>query len=133
MPKKQSRKRTNRRKLTSTPQDSSVVYRVWKIDARLKEAITESRRAREQTLREFVSEAVAIELPDLVLRLSELGVAVEDITSIAPVRYPMTESALKTLRYAAQASGLDQSQLVVACLRLATRRKRRRSGPSPSS
>ena len=133
MPKKQCRKRANRRKLTPTNQDSSVVYRVWKIDARLKEAITESRQAQELTLRDFVSEAVASELPDLVLRLSELGVAVEDITSIAPVRYPMTESTLKALRYASQASGLDQSQLVVACLRLATRRKRRRSGPSPSS
>ena len=133
MPKKSVRQLKNRSTVTPTNQDSSVVYRVWKIDAGLKEAITEARRAREQTLREFVSEAVASELPDLVLRLSELGIAVEDATSIAPVRYPITESALKALRYAAQASGLDQSQLVVACLRLATRRKRRRSGASPSS
>jgi len=133
MPKKKSRKPTKQHILTAEGQDSAVVYRVWKLDAALKEAITESRRDREQTLRDFVSGAVASELPDLVLRLSELGVAVEDATSIAPVRYPMTESTLKALRYASQASGLDQSQLVVACLRLATRRKRTRSGARPSS
>ena len=133
MPKKSVRQLKNRSTVTPTNQDSSVVYRVWKIDAGLKEAITEARQAREQKLWEFVSEAVASELPDLVLRLSDLGIALEDATSIAPVRYPMTKSTLKALRYASQVSGLDQSQLVVACLRLETRRKRRRSGASPSS
>jgi hypothetical protein len=133
MAKKKSSKQTNRSASTPTSQDSAVTYRVWKLDAALKEAVTEKRQDRKQKLREFVSESVATELPDLVSLLSELGVAIEDATSIAPVRYPMTEATLRTLRYASQASGLDQSQLLVACLRLATRRKRRRSGSSRSS
>jgi hypothetical protein len=120
-------KRTNRTALTPTNQDSQVTYRVWKLDAALKEAVAEKRQAREQKLREFISEAVATELPDLVSQLTELGIAIEDSASIAPVRYPMTESTLRALRFASHGSGLDQSQLIVACLRLATRRKRRRT------
>jgi len=132
MSKKKSRQQSNRSASSPTSQDSAVAYRVWKLDAALKDAVTEKRQAREQKVREFVSDAVASELPDLVSQLAELGVAIEDSTSIAPVRYPMTEATLRALRYASQASGLDQSQLIVACLRLATRRKRRRSGSSQS-
>jgi hypothetical protein len=113
--------------LTPTNQDSQVTYRVWKIDAALKEAVSEKRQAREQKLREFIAEAVATELPDLVSQLTELGIAIEDSASVAPVRYPMTESTLRALRFASHGSGLDQSQLIVACLRLAIRRKRRRT------
>jgi hypothetical protein len=132
MPKK-TNQRTHRTPTTPPSQDSQITYRVWKLDAALKDAVTEKRQTREQKLREFVSEAVATELPDLVSQLLDLGVAIEDATSIAPVRYPMTEGTLRALRYASQASGLDQSQLIVACLRLATRRKRRRSSSIQSS
>jgi hypothetical protein len=124
---KRSRQRTNRSVSTPTNQDSQVTYRVWKLDAALKEAVAEKRQAREQKLREFISEAVASELSDLVSQLTELGVSIEDSASIAPVRYPMTDSTLRALRFASHGSGLDQSQLFVACLRLATRRKRKRT------
>lgn len=126
MPKKKTRRHTNRTAMTPN-QDSQITYRVWKLDAGLKEAIAEKRQTRKQTLREFVAEAVATELSGLVEQLTELGIAIEDSASVAPVRYPMAESTLKALRHASHWSGLDQSQLFVACLRLATRRKRRRS------
>ncbi|WP_339910413.1 hypothetical protein [Symmachiella dynata] len=126
MPKKKIRQRTNRN-VISPDQGSQITYRVWKLDAGLKEAIAEKRQARQQTLREFVAEAVATELSDLTTQLTELGIAIEDSASVAPVRYPMAESTLKALRHASHWSGLDQSQLFVACLRLATRRKRRRT------
>ena len=126
MPKKNHR-RTNRSALTPASQDSQITYRVWKLDAAVKEAVAEKRQSRQQTLREFVAEAVETELSELVAQLTELGIAIEDSASVAPVRYPMTESTLKALRHASHWSGLDQSQLFVACLRLATRWKRRRT------
>ena len=133
MPKKNHR-RTNRSALTPASQDSQITYRVWKLDAAVKEAVAEKRLSRKptQTVREFIAEAVETEISELVSQLAELGIAIEDSASTAPVRYPMSESALKALRHASHWSGLDQSQLFVACLRLATRRKRRRSATTKS-
>lgn len=125
--KKTKRTVTRQPKKTSTSKDTESKYRVWKLDASLKDAITEKRHSRGQTVRDFVAESVQDELSGLVDELAKQGITIEDAASITPVRFPMQESTLAALRYASQASGLDQSQLIVACLRLATRRNRRRS------
>lgn len=73
-----------------------------------------------------MADAVDQELRELIDRLAELGIA-NDSATTAAVRFPMEDSTLTELRAASQESGLDQSQLLTACLRLATRRKRRRN------
>ena len=112
-----------------SPEDEAgdLRYRVWKIDQGLKEAVTEKRNQQNTTIRDFVRDSVQQELPALVEALGELGIAIGDASSIGPVRWPMEEATMSALRQASTWTGLDQSQLIVACLRLATRRKRRRS------
>jgi hypothetical protein len=71
-------------------------------------------------------EALEQELPELLNGLAGLGVTNGQGGLIIPVRFPMEDETLADLRKASQASGLDQFQLFMACLSLATRRKRRR-------
>ena len=124
--KKLSRKRTAKSKVTPKRNSNEPVFRVWRFDTFLKEAIAEKRNSRGQTVKEFVENSVSDELSGLVDALAKQGVSVEDAESMSPMRIPIEEPTLASLRYASQASGLDQSQLLTACLRLATRRKRRR-------
>jgi hypothetical protein len=107
-------------------QDIGMKFRVWKLDNALKEAINEKRNSRGQTVRDFVAESIGHELPSILNDLAKLGVSIEDSESITSVRFPMQESSLAALRDASRVSGLDQSQLFIACLRLAVHRKRRR-------
>ena len=113
---------TETQQRTTSPKNAPPVHRVWKLDRELKEAVTGKRRARTQTIREFLAEAVEQELPELLNGLAGLGQG----GLPAPVRFPMEEATLTELRKASQVSGLDQFQLFAACLRLAPRRKRRR-------
>ena len=124
---KTKRTRTRQPKKPSKAVDSEPKYRVWKLDASLRDAITTKRQSRDQTVRDFVSEFVQSELTTLVGDLAKLGVAIENSKLALPVRFAMQDSTLAALRSTSQSTGLDQSQLLVACLRLATRRKRRRN------
>ena len=125
---RRSKTRKRRTRSASASQESVISFRVWKLDADLKQAIAEKRASRKQTVREFIAESIQHELPGVVRELATLGVSADGSESVTPVRLPMLESSLAALRDASQASGLDQSQLIVACLRQATRRKRRRAG-----
>lgn len=106
--------------------ENEVRHRVWRVDAALREAVTAKRDRQGKTSREFLRQAVQAELPALMQALAELGVGVEDAEGATPVRWAVDEDTLQALRHASQWTGLDQCQLLVACLRLATRRKRPR-------
>ena len=112
----------------SRPTNTRPKFRVWKMDGELRAAIATKRGSRHQTIRDFVADSIREELPALVTDLANRGITVLDGCRITPVRVQMEESTLDALRDASQASGLDQCRLVIACLRLACRRNRRR-GP----
>lgn len=132
MPKPRTRKPTPPFDPADQGKQTAPTYRVWKLDAELKVAMASKREARNQTVREFVNESIIDELPDLVSSLSKLGVDNSNPT-LSPIRCPMEDATLSLLRRATQATGLDQFQLFSACLRLATRRKRRRGRSGKTS
>lgn len=100
---------------------ADVQHRVYKLDRPLREAIKQKREQVSTTNRELIREAVTEQLPQLVEELAKLGVAVEDAESVGPARLPMEHPVLQALARASQWSGLDQQQLLTACLRLQTR------------
>lgn len=127
MPKKKSTsRRRTRTKKQPRPTDTGPKFRVWKLDSVLRAAIAAKRESRHQTIREFVADSIREELPTLVTELANQGICINDEQSITLVRIQMEESTLAELRHASQSSGLDQSQLVNACLWLACQRRRRR-------
>jgi hypothetical protein len=107
--------------------ESESTFRVWKLGTSLRQEIAEKRQSRDQTIRAFVADSLESELPRLITDLAKLGVSVDHSEHITPVRVQMEKRTLESLRHASQATGLDQSQLFIACLRLASRRKRRRT------
>lgn len=126
MVRKRAKRKKDRGTTTERDKPSTPSYRVWKLHVSLRNAISDKRTSRQQTVREFVGDAVDEELRELIENLAELGIANDSVTNAA-VRFPMGDSTLTQLRAASQESGLDQSQLLTACLRLAIRRKRRRN------
>ena len=122
---KRIKRKNDRGTMTQRDRQSTPFYRVWKLDVSLRNAISDKRTSRQQTVREFVADAVDQELPELLNKLNELGI-INEPSGVAPVRLPMEDATLAELRKVSQASGLGQSQLLTAGLRLATGRKRRR-------
>lgn len=108
-------------KVEATKGAADVQHRVYRIDQPLKDAIKERREERGTTNRELIRKAVTAQLPGLVEELSKLGISIEDSQSVGPARLPMERPVLQALSRASQWSGLDQQQLLVACLRLQTR------------
>lgn len=107
--------------LTTPPTgEGDTSYRVWKLDQGLKDEIKESRERLGATVQEFWANAIHGQLANVVKALEAAGVGIED-ASTGPVRVPHLEESLKALRYASAQTGLDQSQLIVACLRLECR------------
>jgi hypothetical protein len=104
------------------------IFRVWKLDAELKSEMAEKRQQLGQSVRDFVRDSVATTLPALTANLSSLGITASNADSITPVRIPMDDATVQNLRNASQLSGLDQSHLLIACLRLASQQGRRRRG-----
>lgn len=104
--------------------EAPIPHRVYRLPESLREAIGQAREKRELTIRGFIAEAVLQELPDIVQQLSTLGI--ERHTELRPARWPIDPATLKTLAYAAEQTGIDQSKLLLACLHVASGRKRRR-------
>lgn len=104
--------------------ENPVPHRVYRLPEALREAIGQAREKRELTIRAFIAEAINQELPDIVQQLASLGI--ERHSDLRPARWPIDEAALKTLAYAAEQTGIDQSKLLLACLHVASSRKRRR-------
>ena len=107
------------------------IFRVWKLDAELKSEMAEKRQQLGQTVRDFVRDSVTTKLPTLTANLASLGITASHADSITPVRIPMDDATVQDLRNASQLSGLDQSHLLIACLRLASHQGRRRRGQKP--
>ena len=108
----------------SAAQDAPIPHRVYRIPESLRGAIGAAREKRELTIRGFIAEAVQQELPDIIDLLTNLGI--EKHSELRPVRWPVDPAVLQTLAYASEQTGIDQSKLLLACLFLASNRKRRR-------
>jgi hypothetical protein len=108
------------------PVTRETVHRVYQFPEALRVAVGDRRRALGQTMRGFVAEAVAGELPGLVARLRQ---ALPELGGPArPARLPLSETLLAQLRQAGAAVGLPASRLLLCCLARAAARKRRRRG-----
>jgi hypothetical protein len=104
----------------------TTVHRVYRLSEELRRNVTIRRHALGLSMRAFLAEAVAGELPSLVEALrAHLPAADRDAR---PARLPMTEALLDALRLASQEVGVPAARLLLACLARAAARKRRRPG-----
>lgn len=112
--------------MASKIESGQVKMRVYQLpaDETLREAIGRTRDKREQTLEEFLAEAVAAELPELAKALLAMGI--EKAAKTRPVRWPMRTKSLQKLAYASEQTGIPQQQLLLAACHLSCQRKRRR-------
>jgi len=94
---KQAATRKPKTRLIPKSRNTEVNYRVWKLYNALKEAISEKRNSRGQTVRDFVAESIRHELPGPVDDRAKLGVSIEDSETTTPVRFPIQESSLAAL------------------------------------
>lgn len=101
-----------------------MVFRTFGIPEDLRAAMTASRKARKQTVRDFIRLAVERELQKLVGRL-EREMPNPAGRKRRPARLPMTEELLAELRRASQRTGLPAVRLLLACLGRAARKKKR--------
>ena len=98
-------------------------HRVYRVSEFLRSEVKAARERKSLTVKAFVEEALA-ELPKIAEGLKALGIepAKKDAR---PARLPMSDEALAKLKKGAEATGVPQSALLMACLALASRRKRR--------
>lgn len=103
-----------------------TVHRVFPMPEALREAVKTRRDALGLTLREFIAESVAGELPRIIAALREALPTVEG--GCRPFRAPLSESLLDLLRDAATETGVSATALLFACLGRSARRRRRHNG-----
>jgi hypothetical protein len=107
--------------------EGRVKMRVFKLVDELRQSIDENRVKRQQTIQAFLAESVQRELPGIAETLLALGI--ENQTNSRPARWPLDVRTLQALAYAGEQTGIDQNKLLLACLRSACRRgRRKRSG-----
>ena len=106
------------------PKTQETVYRVYRVPEPLRKAMRQKRAQRGQTVQEFLAGAVERELPRLAQLLGELGISSSD-SAARPAKLPLDETVLKKLKKASEDTGLPQTSLLLACLRLSVKRKRR--------
>lgn len=99
-------------------------FRVYNMPETLRESYKKARDKRSVSTQEFITQAVGDELPALTKSLTQLCIVAAEDTR--PDRLPMTDELLADLREASDATGLPQSTLLLACLNLASARKRRK-------
>ncbi|MBS0206767.1 MAG: hypothetical protein JSS49_28160 [Planctomycetes bacterium] len=109
--------------------DATVPHRVYYVPEALRENMGLARERLELTIRAFITDSVQKELPDIVEQLAAMGI--EKSSDLRPVRWPIDQATLNTLAYAAEQTGIDQSKLLMACLHIASNRKRRRPTTAP--
>jgi hypothetical protein len=108
------------------PTTKNSAYRVIRITDDLRDVMSDRRRALSVTLRAFVKEAVAHELPSLVRAVQELLPAPGG--KRRPIRLPLNAEMLANLKGAAEQTGLSATLLLQASLAKAASRKRRAKG-----
>jgi hypothetical protein len=106
------------------PKTRETIYRVYHVPDSLRKVINQKRAKWGETVQEFLTGAVERELPRLAQRLGELGISSSDLAA-RPAKWPLDEKVLGKLKKASEDTGLPQTSLLLACLRLSVRRKRR--------
>ena len=106
------------------PKTQETVYRVYQVPEPLRKAVRQKRSKWGQTVQEFLTGAVENELPRLVQMLGGLGISDSD-SAARPAKWPLNEKVLGKLKKASGDTGLPQESLLLACLRLSVKRKRR--------
>ena len=105
------------------PKTQETVYRVYRVSEPIRKALCQKRSQRGQTVQEFIQVAVVDELPRLVESLGKLHVVPAD-PEARPAKLPLDERLLASLKRASGETGLPQTQILLACLRTSTGRKR---------
>ena len=108
-----------------TSDAESVSRRVYYLPEELRAAINRQRAAWGMTVGEFTVDAVTSELPRINRVLKEH--LPNPAGKTRPMRVPMPYHLLEILKEASAKSGLPATKLLLACLSLASGRKRRRS------
>lgn len=93
-------------------------HRVYKIDDQLREAVKQDRLAKGQTVLDHATACVAEQLPGIVEGLLALGLSARGDTR--PIRLPVTEPMLASLKAASERTGLPATALLLACFARAT-------------
>jgi hypothetical protein len=100
------------------PKTAEQTFRVYKLDEQTREAFKAERIKRGFTNATMLKTAVINELPKIADAIKALGIrAVGKKTR--PARLPLDADVLYALQYTAQETGLDQSMLLAAAIRVA--------------
>lgn len=97
-------------------------YRVYKIPKALRQAAKADRLNREQRLANYLDDAVAQQLDQIVDGLNILGIKAQ--VNTGPCRWPVSDMLLAKLRKASDKSGIAASHLLIACLELHTMQRK---------
>jgi hypothetical protein len=106
------------------PKTRETIYRVYHVPDPLRKAMNQKRAKWGETVQQFLAGAVERELPRLAQLLGELGISSAD-SAARPAKWPLDETVLVKLKKASEDTGLPQTSLLLACLRLSVRKKRR--------
>lgn len=109
---------------TTTNLLTETAYRVYKMPEALRDNCKAAREKRAVSKQEFIQQAIDDELAALTKGLTALGITAAEDTR--PDRLPLTDEILDSLRESSAETGLPQSTLLLACLSLASNRKRRK-------
>ena len=108
----------------SNPKTHETYYRVYRLPEGLRKQVHEVRRRRQQTVQQFLVEAMELGLPRIERALTEAGI-VQVGADARPAKLPMNQEMLTQLRRVGETTGLPQTVLLLGCLRLSASRKRR--------
>lgn len=101
-----------------------AVYRTYRLPSEVRTDVAAKRKQFGLTVAEFLSQAIANELPRLALELEQIGLPAATSKVDRPARLPLSDELLASLKSASGKTGVPASRLLVACLKRATRRKR---------
>jgi hypothetical protein len=97
-------------------------YRVYKVPKALRQATKADRLNREERLADYLDDAVAQQLDQIVDGLNTLGIKAQVKTGAC--RWPVSDMLLMKLRKASDKTGIAASYLLIACLELHTTQKK---------
>lgn len=101
-----------------------TVYRTYRLSPQVRTDMSDKRKQFGMTVAEFMSQAIANELPKIAAELEQIGLPALTSKEDRPARLPLTDELLASLKSASGKTGVPASRLLVACLKRATRRKR---------
>ena len=100
-------------------------YRVYKVPKALRQAAKADRLKREQRLADYLDDAVAQQLDQIVDGLNTLGIKAQVKTGHC--RWPVNDKRLAKLRKGSERTGIAASHLLIACLDLHTTQRKAKS------